>query len=135
MTKLQQQILKAGLGDWVPLRAIYGLSSQVGFENEDGIKAGALSAISQLAAAGLIEIGEAVSYTHLVWAATRGRWVVRYTEHEFCHLLAGRVVLTSEEGERMEFGRGDSFVVPAGFVGTWEVLEECRKLYAIFEAR
>jgi hypothetical protein len=70
-----------------------------------------------------------------VWAATRGRWVVRYTEHEFCHLLAGRVVLTSEEGERMEFGRGDSFVVPAGFIGTWEVLEECRKLYAIFEPR
>jgi uncharacterized cupin superfamily protein len=70
-----------------------------------------------------------------VWAATRGRWVVRYTEHEFCHLLAGRVVLTSEEGERWEFGRGDSFVVPAGFVGTWEVVEECRKLYAIFEPR
>ena len=68
-----------------------------------------------------------------MWAATCGRWVVRYTEHEFCHLLAGRVVLTSEGGERMEFGRGDSFVVPAGFVGTWEVIEECRKLYAIFE--
>jgi uncharacterized protein len=70
-----------------------------------------------------------------VWAATRGRWVVRYTEHEFCHLLAGRVVVTSEGGESMEFGRGDSFVVPAGFVGTWEVIEDCRKLYAIFEAR
>jgi uncharacterized protein len=70
-----------------------------------------------------------------VWAATRGRWVVRYTEHEFCHLLSGRVVLTSEAGERMEFGGGDSFVVPAGFVGTWEVLEDCRKLYAIFESR
>jgi uncharacterized protein len=70
-----------------------------------------------------------------VWAATCGRWVVRYTEHEFCHLLAGRVVLTSEEGERMEFGPGASFVIPAGFVGTWEVIEECRKLYAIFEPR
>jgi uncharacterized cupin superfamily protein len=70
-----------------------------------------------------------------IWAATRGRWTVRYTEHEFCHLLAGRVVLTNETGERMEFTRGDSFVVPAGFTGTWEVLEECRKLYAIFEPR
>jgi len=46
-----------------------------------------------------------------------------------------RVVLTNETGERMEFTRGDSFVVPAGFTGTWEVLEECRKLYAIFEPR
>jgi hypothetical protein len=70
-----------------------------------------------------------------VWAATCGRWVVRYTEHEFCHLLAGRVVITSDAGERMEFRSGDSFVVPAGFVGTWEVIEDCRKLYAIFEPR
>jgi len=70
-----------------------------------------------------------------IWSATRGRWSVRYTEHEFCHLLAGRVVLTSEAGERLEFARGDSFVVPAGFTGTWEILEECRKLYAIFEPR
>ncbi|HEY4771519.1 MAG TPA: cupin domain-containing protein, partial [Steroidobacteraceae bacterium] len=45
-----------------------------------------------------------------IWSATRGRWTVRYTEHEFCHLLAGRVVLTSESGERLEFSRGDSFV-------------------------
>jgi uncharacterized cupin superfamily protein len=70
-----------------------------------------------------------------VWSATRGRWIVRYTEHEFCHLLAGRVVITSDAGERSEFAVGDSFVVPAGFAGTWEVIEECRKLYAIFEPR
>src|ERR1700732_3557296 len=70
-----------------------------------------------------------------VWAATCGRWGVRYTEHEFCHLLSGRVVLTSEAGERMEFGPGASFIIPAGFVGTWEVIEECRKVYAIFEPR
>ena len=30
---------------------------------------------------------------------------------------------------------GDSFVVPAGFAGTWEVLEDSVKLYAIFESR
>jgi hypothetical protein len=70
-----------------------------------------------------------------VWAATPGCWAVRYTEHEFCHLLEGRVVITSDAGERLEFSRGDSFVMPAGFSGTWEVIEECRKLYAIFEAR
>ena len=70
-----------------------------------------------------------------VWAATPGRWIVRYSEHEFCHLLAGRVVITSDSGERSEFGAGDSFVVPAGFTGTWEVITHCRKLYAIFEPR
>jgi uncharacterized cupin superfamily protein len=70
-----------------------------------------------------------------VWQATPGCWAVRYSEHEFCHLLAGRVVITSEAGARQEFIAGDSFVVPAGFVGTWEVVEGCRKLYAIFEPR
>jgi uncharacterized cupin superfamily protein len=70
-----------------------------------------------------------------IWAATPGRWTVRYTEHEFCHLLSGRVVITSDAGERLEFVAGDSFVVPAGFAGSWEVVTECRKLYAIFEPR
>ena len=69
-----------------------------------------------------------------VWSATRGCWRIEYSEHEFCHLLEGRVVLKSTTGERWEFGVGDSFVVPAGFTGSWEVLEDCRKLYAIFEA-
>jgi uncharacterized protein len=70
-----------------------------------------------------------------VWSSTRGKWRVAYTEHEFCHILAGRIVIVSDAGERSEFGVGASFVIPAGFSGTWEVLEDCRKVYAIFEAR
>jgi uncharacterized protein len=68
------------------------------------------------------------------WAATRGKWRVRYTENELCVMTAGRVVITSESGERASFAAGDAFVVPAGFTGTWEVLEDCAKIYAIFEA-
>ena len=69
-----------------------------------------------------------------LWAGTRGAWRVHYREHEFCHLLAGRIALVSDAGARCEFVAGDSFVIPAGFSGTWEVLEDCRKLYAIFES-
>ncbi|HTT01687.1 MAG TPA: cupin domain-containing protein [Steroidobacteraceae bacterium] len=68
-----------------------------------------------------------------IWAASRGAWRVRYTEHELCHLLAGRILIVAATGERYELAAGDTFVIPAGFVGTWEVLEDCRKLYAIFE--
>jgi uncharacterized protein len=68
-----------------------------------------------------------------VWSSTRGKWRVSYTEHEFCHILAGCIVVTSASGERSEFGVGDSFVIPSGFSGTWEVIEDCRKLYVIFE--
>ena len=68
------------------------------------------------------------------WSATRGKWRVSYTEHELCVMTSGRVVIESAAGERYAFGPGDAFVVPAGFTGTWEVVEDCSKIYAIFEA-
>jgi uncharacterized protein len=68
-----------------------------------------------------------------IWSATPGTWRVEYSEHEFGHLLTGRLRIADREGEQYEFVAGDSFVIPAGFAGTWEVLEECRKLYAVFE--
>jgi uncharacterized cupin superfamily protein len=69
------------------------------------------------------------------WSATRGKWRVRYSENELCVMTAGRVILESVSGERTSFGSGEAFVVPAGFEGTWEVVEDCSKIYAIFEAR
>ena len=69
------------------------------------------------------------------WSSTRGKWRIRYTESEFCCLTRGRVVLENTEGHRWEFGPGEGFVVPAGFVGTWEVVEDCTKFYALFESR
>ena len=69
------------------------------------------------------------------WSATRGKWRVRYSENELCVMTAGRVVLESASGERSAFGPGDAFVVPAGFEGIWEVVEDCSKIYAIFEVR
>lgn len=69
------------------------------------------------------------------WAATRGKWRVRYTENELCVMTAGRVVIESTSGERYSFGAGDAFVIPAGFEGTWEVIEDCSKVYAIFQAQ
>jgi len=68
-----------------------------------------------------------------IWASTPGKWRVSYTEHEFCHLLEGRVRLTGEDGRSVEFRAGDAFVVPAGFVGTWETIESARKYYALYE--
>ena len=69
------------------------------------------------------------------WSASRGKWRVRYTENELCVMTAGRVIIESASGARSSFGAGDAFVIPAGFEGTWEVVEDCSKIYAIFEAR
>lgn len=67
------------------------------------------------------------------WTSTMGKWRVRYTENEFCVIMEGRVRIESLSGEKNEFRAGDAFVVPAGFEGTWEVSEPCKKWYAIFE--
>jgi len=69
------------------------------------------------------------------WSSTPGKWRIRYSESELCCITKGRVVLSNEQGQRWEFGPGAAFVVPSGFQGTWEVLEDCTKFYAIFEAR
>jgi len=69
------------------------------------------------------------------WESTPGRWRVRYTECEFCYITAGRVRIESSQGTKHEFQAGDSFVVPAGFEGIWEVLETMSKLYVIFSRR
>jgi uncharacterized cupin superfamily protein len=68
-----------------------------------------------------------------VWSSTAGRWRVRYTEHEFCHLLEGRVRLVDAAGHAREFAPGDTWVIPSGWHGTWETLEPARKYYVIYE--
>jgi len=68
------------------------------------------------------------------WSSSVGKWRVRYSEHEFCHLLEGEVVLASDDGREWRFGPGDAWVIPAGFSGTWETVRAARKRYAIFEA-
>ena len=67
------------------------------------------------------------------WAAERETWQVVFTESEFCHLLEGTIVVTDAAGEITTFRAGDSFVSPAGFTGTWEIVEPARKRFAVYE--
>ena len=69
-----------------------------------------------------------------VWEGDVGAWRVRYTEHELCHMLEGKVRMTGDDGGVTIAVAGDSFVIPAGFEGIWEVLEPARKLYAVYES-
>lgn len=68
-----------------------------------------------------------------VWESTAGKWRVNYSEQEFVHMLAGEAILSDEQGNAERVKAGDSFVVPAGFKGSWESLGQVRKLYAIYE--
>jgi len=47
-----------------------------------------------------------------IWTSTAGKWRVRYTEHEFCVIIEGRVRIESVTGEKHEFRAGDA--LPGG---------------------
>lgn len=68
-----------------------------------------------------------------IWECQPGKWRVVFTEHEFCHVLSGRILVTGDDGAVRTLGPGDAFVSPSGFTGYWEVLEAARKYYAIYE--
>jgi uncharacterized cupin superfamily protein len=70
-----------------------------------------------------------------LWECDEGLWTVRYTECEFVQMLAGRIRIVDAAQNVREVVAGESFVIPVGFRGTWEVLEPARKYFVTFEAR
>ena len=67
------------------------------------------------------------------WTSTAGVWRIKYTERELCHILNGIVRLADDSGLQRIFRAGDTFMIDKGFSGTWEVIEACTKIYAIYE--
>ena len=70
-----------------------------------------------------------------VWNGDKGAWNVSYTEHEYCEILDGSSIITDSKGRSMQVNQGDKFVIPAGFNGTWEVLDTCKKIYVVFQQK
>lgn len=69
-----------------------------------------------------------------VWRSEPGRWRVSYTEEEFCEMLAGTSIITNEAGVAVTVTAGERFVIPRGFVGTWEVVVTTTKRFVIYES-
>ncbi|HTY92829.1 MAG TPA: cupin domain-containing protein [Steroidobacteraceae bacterium] len=68
-----------------------------------------------------------------IWHSEPGRWKILYTEEEYCQMLEGRSVITDDAGHAVTVGAGEEFIIPAGFSGSWEVLEPTRKRFVIYE--
>lgn len=66
-----------------------------------------------------------------IWEAEPHLERVECNYDELCHILEGNVRLTDAGGTSQTFGPGDSFVVAAGFSGTWENLTKVRKVFFI----
>ncbi len=48
---------------------------------------------------------------------------------EVCSILSGRVAVVDSAGKRKDFGSGEAFIVPKGFVGTWITVEQASKIF------
>ena len=68
-----------------------------------------------------------------IWESQKGKWRVAFSESEFCHILTGVIVVTGDDGSVATYRAGDAFVSPAGFTGTWDVVEPAKKFYAFYE--
>ena len=66
-----------------------------------------------------------------IWESTPGKVAADYTEWEFCHFIEDKAVLTNDKGKKWTLKKGDAFIIPAGFKGTWETVKKVRKHYVI----
>ncbi|MES0199096.1 cupin domain-containing protein [Mesorhizobium sp. M7A.F.Ca.US.008.03.1.1] len=74
------------------------------------------------------EDGKVLSGT---WRATPGTYHATYTDYEFVHMIAGRIIITPDGGTPVEVGPGDAFVVEADFKGTWKIIEPVTKHFVV----
>lgn len=65
------------------------------------------------------------------WECAPGKLKLDLDLMEFCHLLKGHWILTSESGRVTEIKAGDSWIFPRGWKGVAEVVETVRKVYFI----
>ena len=65
------------------------------------------------------------------WEATKGSYHATYTDYEFVHIIAGKLIIAADGKSPVELGAGDAFVVEPGFKGTWKIIEPIRKHFDI----
>jgi hypothetical protein len=71
-------------------------------------------------------------FTMYVYQSDPG--ILNFTDYpfdEYVHLLSGSAILTDASGQAQVFKAGDSFIVPAGFTGTWALQGDYRELFMI----
>lgn len=64
-----------------------------------------------------------------IWEKEVSRFDWYYDSIEECYLLEGKVVVETEDGEKVEFGKGDFVTFPRGLSCTWDIKEPVRKHY------
>ena len=63
------------------------------------------------------------------WEKEISRFDWHYDTTEECYLLEGKVVVEGEDGEIVEFGKGDFVTFPEGLSCIWDIKEPVKKHY------
>jgi uncharacterized protein len=66
-----------------------------------------------------------------IWEASPGRFTRDVVAGEIMHVLSGTAVFTSEDGDRIEMGEGDTLVFSPHTRGVWDIQTALRKLYVL----
>ncbi len=64
-----------------------------------------------------------------IWTKEVSEFSWFYDCAETCYLLEGEVIVTTEDGNSVQFGQGDLVTFPQGLSCTWKILKPVRKHY------
>lgn len=64
-----------------------------------------------------------------IWEKEVSRFPWFYYSLEECYILEGNVVIETEKGDKIEFGRGDFVTFPKGITCTWNIKQPVKKHY------
>lgn len=63
-----------------------------------------------------------------VWEAGAGKTILNnFPFTEYVLMISGSVIVTEEDGTSRSFMAGDTFVIPKGWSGVWDVQERMKK--------
>ena len=63
-----------------------------------------------------------------VWEADVSKTrLIDYPFTEYVLMISGRLVITNDDGTELEFKAGDTFVMPKGWTGIWDIRERMKK--------
>ena len=62
-----------------------------------------------------------------IWTKEVSEFPWSYDESETCYFLEGDVVVTPENGEPVEVGKGDLVTFPKGMSCTWKIRRDVKK--------
>ena len=66
-------------------------------------------------------------YDWSIWTKEASEFPWTYDESETCYFLEGEVVVSPEEGEPVEVGKGDLVTFPKGMSCTWKIKKNVKK--------